>query len=790
MMNKENILILKGLDCPNCAAKIESKIKSLANIQECTLNFSTLTLSYILKDESIKEETYAEIKSIIHKLEPDVEIMSKNKPCSSTATVELILEGLHCANCAAKIENKVNELPNVHKAIFNFSTSILTLEINNKTSKNDIFTEVKNIVNKTEPDVVVKFKKSNNSSNKSNTEQESPLSLINKKDFIRIGIGTILFLVALIGKFTFYTELTLFIISYLSIGGKVLIKALKNFKTGEIFDENFLMVIATLGAFAIKEFPEAVAVMLFYEVGETFQNIAVNRSRKSIADLMDIKPDKANLKVGDSIEEVSPDDVSINDIILVKPFEKVPLDGIVIEGESSVDTSALTGESLPRNIKVKDEVLSGFINQNGMLYVKVTKSFSQSTVSKILDLVQNAGSKKAEAEKFITKFAKVYTPLVVICAIALTFIPPMFIKDSVLSDWVRRSLIFLVVSCPCALVISIPLGFFGGIGAASKKGVLIKGSNYLEALNSVDTIVFDKTGTLTKGIFEVTELNTTNSASEEELLRYAAICESYSSHPIAKSIISAYNKPIDKNMLKNYEEIAGHGTKVDFEKNTILVGNSKLMDKFEITFKKCESTGTVVYIAVNNQFIGSIVISDKIKQDSVEAINQLKSSGINNTIMLTGDNKITAEKVAKELKLDTFYAELLPQEKVKIFEEILQGKKGKSKVAFVGDGINDAPVLARADIGIAMGGLGSDAAIEAADMVIMNDEPSRIFDALKISKFTRKIVTQNIILALGIKLLVLILAALGLANMWEAVFADVGVALLAILNSMRILKLK
>lgn len=785
---RELKLLLKGLDCANCANKIEEKTKNLDIVNNAVLNFSTSLLVSELKDGVKEEEAKSQIESLVKKLEPDVEVIEIIKEDVSTSKMTLILDGLHCANCAAKIENKVQALEEVKEANFNFSNANLNLEFYKNISRDELFKKIKYIVDTTEPGIIVKYK--NNSPKESQGKKEGNDFAIDKKDIIRLSIGTILFIIALVMKFDFYTELALFLVSYLLIGKNVLLQAISNFRKGEVFDENFLMTLATVGAFSIKEFPEAVAVMLFYEVGETFQDIAVNRSRKSIADLMDIRPDKANLKIGDNIEVVSPSDVSIGDLILIKPYEKVPLDGIIIDGESSVDTSALTGESLPRDVKTGDEILSGFINKNGIITLKVTKDFSESTVSKILDLVENAGSKKAETEKFITKFAKVYTPIVVMAALALAFIPPMIIKDSNLLDWVRRSLIFLVVSCPCALVISIPLGFFGGIGAASKSGILIKGSNYLEALNDLETVVFDKTGTLTKGVFEVNSLNAEKDIKEDELLEYAALCEAYSSHPIGTSILKAYGKEVDKENLKDYEEIPGHGIKTIYKGKTLLAGNSKLMDKFKINYSKPAEVGTIVYVAVDNKFYGSITISDKIKEDAKEAMSLLKSFGVKNLVMLTGDNRSTAENVAKSLGITEVHSELLPADKVTIFEDILSKKSSKSKVAFVGDGINDAPVLARADIGFAMGGLGSDAAIEAADVVIMTDEPSRISNSIKIAKFTRKIVTENIYFALGVKLIVMLLGALGMATMWAAVFADVGVALLAVMNSMRVLKIK
>ena len=564
-------------------------------------------------------------------------------------------------------------------------------------------------------------------------------------------------------------------------------RSFKNIRGGHIFDENFLMSIATIGAFIIKEFPEGVAVMLFYQIGELFQDIAVERSRKSISELMDIRPDYANLKIGKELKIVSPDEVKIGDIIVVKPGERIPLDGRVIYGASMVDTSSLTGESVPREVKAGNEVLSGFINNNGALTIEVIKEFGDSTVSKILDLVQNAGSKKAATEKFITKFARYYTPIVVITAVFIAIIPPLFIKGAVFSDWFYRALIFLVISCPCALVISIPLGFFGGIGAASRRGILVKGSNYLESLNNIETVVFDKTGTLTKGVFNVTEIKSQSEYSEEALLEYAAYAESFSNHPIATSIIRAFEKDIDKSIVEEYEEVSGHGVKIRIRGEEVLAGNGKLMDNENIEYNRVETVGTVVYIAVNKIFAGYIVISDEIRHDSSNAVSALKRLGVKNIFMLTGDLKSVGERIGKELGIEHVVTELLPHEKVEKLEQIVN-QSASGRVVFVGDGINDAPVLARADIGIAMGGLGSDAAIEAADIVIMTDEPSKIETAIKIAKRTNQIVWQNIIFALGIKAIILLLGAAGFANMWEAVFADVGVAVIAVLNSMRVMK--
>lgn len=583
--------------------------------------------------------------------------------------------------------------------------------------------------------------------------------------------------------------LIIYLTAYLIVGGDVVLKAFRNILKGQIFDENFLMSLATIGAFIIGEYPEGVAVMLFYQIGELFQDYAINKSRKSIADLMDIRPDYANVVRNGETIKVDPDEVNIGEEIIVKPGEKIALDGKIIDGYSVIDTSALTGESLPREVSPGDDILSGCVNMSGLIRIKVSKEFGESTVSKILDLVENASSKKSESEKFITKFAKYYTPIVVIIAILLAIIPPLVLKDATFNDWIYRALVFLVISCPCALVISIPLGFFGGIGGASAHGVLVKGSNYLEALSKTEMIVFDKTGTLTKGVFKVTEIVTKN-ISKEKLLEIAVYAESYSTHPISISLQNAYGKNIDNSKISDVEEIPGHGVKSIVEDKVVLAGNNKLMKKMSIEYSTDEVIGTVVHIAMDGDYKGYIVISDEIKPDSKIAIKNLKNLGIKKTIMLTGDSKVVGEKVANELGLDLVYTELLPADKVQKVEELLKKKSKKGSLSFVGDGINDAPVLARADVGIAMGGLGSDAAIEAADIVIMDDEPSKIATTIKIAKKTLSIVKQNIFFALAVKFIVLILGAGGIATMWEAIFADVGVSVLAILNAMRAMNFK
>ena len=694
---------------------------------------------------------------------------------ASNVKKEYILEGLSCANCAAKIEKEIKNISKINNAYVNFALKKLNIEVNDKDELNNVIKEIKAIIKHIEPDIKV-----------INLDDVSKDNY--NKSIIRLIIGGILFILGLILNLPNWSEFTIFLISYFIVGGDIVLRALKNIVKGQIFDENFLMSIATIGAFVIGQFPEGVAVMLFYQVGELFQNVAVNHSRKSITALMDIRPDFANIKLDNQLKKVSPEDVKVGDIIVVKPGEKIPLDGKVIEGKSMVDTSSLTGESVPRTIDVGDNALSGCINVNGVLTIEVSKEFGESTVSKILELVQNASSRKASTENFITKFARYYTPVVVIAALAIAIIPSLFIQGAIFSDWIYRALIFLVISCPCALVISIPLGFFGGIGGASKKGILVKGSNYLEALNNVEVVVFDKTGTLTKGVFNVTDINNEANVTKEELIEYAAYAESYSNHPIAISILKAYVKEVDKSKVEKYEEISGHGIKVKYQGKNILVGNAKLMLAENIKYNKTESTGTTVYVSMDSIYLGNIIISDELKEDSINAINTLKILGIKKFVMLTGDIKSVGEKIGKQLGIDEVYAELLPTDKVEKLELLINNKSSKGNVVFVGDGINDAPVLARADIGIAMGGLGSDAAIEAADIVIMNDEPSKIVTAVTIAKRTRRIVWQNISFAIFIKIVFLILGAFGVASMWEAVFADVGVSIIAVLNAMRVMK--
>ena len=699
--------------------------------------------------------------------------------------ITLLLEGLDCASCANKIEAEVNQINGVVKASVNFVSIKLEVYIEENKDENDIIDIIKNRIKIIEPEVhVVEINKINKVNDNEQEEKEQ------KYEIALLIVGAVLFFIAMFFNISNQFKFILYLISYVILGGDVLLNAIRNIFRGKIFDENFLMAIATLGAFFIRQYPEGVAVMLFYKVGESFQSYAVNKSRKSISELMDIRPDYANLKIGNETKKVSPEEVNIDDIIIVKAGEKIPLDGVVVEGKSMVDTSALTGESVPVKVELGSNVLSGSINNNGILEIKVSKRFEESTVSKILDLVENASSSKAETENFITRFAKYYTPVVVIVALCLAIIPPLILSNNSWFGWIYRALVFLVVSCPCGLVISVPLGFFSGIGTASKNGLLIKGSNYLESLSKAEIVVFDKTGTLTKGVFKVTKINNEENISKEELLEYAAYAEYYSNHPIGLSIVKSYNKEINKNEIKDYNEISGHGISVTVKNQKVLVGNSKLMNKENITYKEAPQIGTIAHIAVDNKYYGYLIISDEIKDDAKKAIEGLRKIKIKNIVMLTGDSKAVAENVSKELNLDSVESELLPDQKVEKVEELYKTKSPKGTLVFTGDGINDAPVLAIADVGVAMGGLGSDAAIEAADVVIMNDEPSKLIDGIKISRRTEKIVWQNIIMALAVKFIVLTLGALGIANMWEAVFADVGVTLIAVINSIRIMKYK
>lgn len=754
-------------------------------------------------------------------------------------TRELTLDGLHCANCAMKIENGVSKIKGVSSCSVNFVNKTLTLETDQEQAE-QVAGEAARTVNRIEPHIQVKIKApiaqtvvqahhldtdtaashhpalptdtaashgNRTATSAQHSHEHTQSEHAHQHDhqghthahggnqqrnlLIRLLGGGILLAGGLILPLSGGVELTVFLIAYLIAGGDIVWQAVRNIVRGQVFDEYFLMAVATVGAFLIGQYPEGVAVMLFYQLGEMFQGYAVERSRRSIAELMNIRPDYANLQTADGITQVSPETVQIGDHIIVKPGEKVPLDGIVIEGQSMLDTSALTGESVPRQAQVDSEVLAGFVNKNGVITLQVSRGFGESSVAKILELVQNASSKKAQTEKFITKFARYYTPAVVIIATLLAVVPPLLISGASFADWIYRALVFLVISCPCALVVSIPLGFFGGIGAASRNGILVKGSNYLEALRGVKYVVFDKTGTLTKGTFAVTGIYPAvdTSYTQQQLLEIAAYAELHSSHPIAESIRDAYKETLDQARISDYSEHAGYGIEVMLDDRHILAGNRRLMERHKLVATEPTDAGTIVHLAVDGGYAGYIVIADEIKPDAAAAISLLKQQGIRKVIMLTGDTRQTAEQVAHQLGVDEVYSELLPEDKVAQLERLNVLRARGEKIIFVGDGINDTPVLAQADIGVAMGGLGSDAAIEAADVVIMNDEPSRLPAAIGIARRTRRIVWQNIWFALGVKVIFMTLGAFGIATMWEAVFSDVGVTLLAVLNAMRVLRI-
>lgn len=820
---------LKGLDCAHCAQKIEDQLNKLDYVNECNIAFATTTLFLDVDENSFDEE---KIKQVVCSIEPDVELVNQNSThnehdhehhhhscdcdhdhhhhscdCNHEHNhhhdhehhhdecgcgchhdhhdehvetmhhgdlknaINININGLDCAHCAMKVEQEINKMDEVEDAMIIFSTETLKVKLNREMSDDELLKRLKNVIDKVESGITLSMKK--------DIKVIEKPKLFVCKDHVELIIGTIIYIIGIILGGTKY-DVFIFGIAYLLIGYKVLFKALKNIKRGQIFDENFLMCIATIGAFCISDYKEAIAVMLFYSIGEIFQAYAVNKTRTSISSLMDIKSEYANLVIDDTVKQVAPEEVKINDIILVKPGEKVPLDGIIVNGNSSLDTSSLTGETLPRNVDINDEVLAGVVNLTGVIKIKVTQAYENSTVSKILDLVENAASKKAPIEQFITKFAKVYTPTVVFLAVALAVIPMLIFKDAVFTDWLYRALTFLVVSCPCALVISIPLGLYAGLGKASKVGALIKGGNYLELLKDIDTIVFDKTGTLTEGSFEVVEVN-----GSDDLLMIGAYGERMSNHPIARSIVEKYGQEIDQSRISDFKEVAGKGIEVKIDNDLYHLGNKSYIEDMGYQVTNPTTVGTVVHITCNDEYLGNIVVADKIKDTAITGIKRLKQSGIKDTVMLTGDRKEVADDIASKVGIDRVYSELLPQDKVTKVEELIQDNK---KTAFVGDGINDAPVLARADLGIAMGGVGSDAAIEAADIVLMNDDIDTIGEAIDISKKTNLILKQNVIFTLVIKIGVLLLTMFGLSNMWMGVFADVGVTLIAILNSMRILR--
>uniref|UniRef100_UPI0040254B8B heavy metal translocating P-type ATPase n=1 Tax=Faecalibacterium sp. TaxID=1971605 RepID=UPI0040254B8B len=780
------VYLLKGLDCPNCSAKIEKEVGELDGVTSSTVNLMNQTLT-VQAGTSVAASLLDTVTTIVHSHEPDVEVSEKTEPA---VTKVYLLKGLDCPNCSAKIEKEVGELDGVTSSTVNLMNQTLTVQAGTSVAASLLDT-VTTIVHSHELDVEVSEKQLEATAPVKKDEKAAVYNDEDKKRTIRLAVGAVVYAIGMaltvFAKLPTLAELAFLIVAYVILGWDVVWQAVKNITRGQVFDEHFLMSVSTIGAFAIGEYPEAVAVMLFYQVGEFFQSLAVKRSRKSISDLMDICPDSATVKRNGVLQVVSPESVAVGEIIVVKPGEKIPLDGIVVDGESMLDTKALTGESVPRSIRKGDEALSGCINQSGLLTLKVTKSFGESTVSKITDLVENASARKAPTENFITTFARYYTPVVVGMAAVLAIIPPLVLGGG-WSEWLRRGFVFLIVSCPCALVISIPLTFFGGIGAASKRGVLVKGSNYLEALNKVSVVVFDKTGTLTKGVFEVANIIPAAGYQKEQVLEYAAQAESYSNHPIAKSILATYGKPIDQKQFSDFEEISGHGISVMVQGKKVLAGNSKLMESEKIAYAACDAAGTKFYVAADGSYVGCILIADEVKPDSKCAIAELKKIGVEKTVMLTGDDERIGKSVADELGLDAYYAQLLPDQKVEKLEMLDKQKRQGSKLAFVGDGINDAPVLARADVGIAMGGLGSDAAIEAADVVLMTDEPSKLVEAIDVAKATKRIVMQNIVIALGIKSVFLVLGALGMAGMWEAVFGDVGVTIIAVLNAMRILK--
>lgn len=705
-------------------------------------------------------------------------------------TKKFILEGLDCAVCAGKIETEVQRDTGLTDVGINFSTRSIYLPP-------EYASTVQGIIDRIEPGVKLSDATEDGKSHEQSEghDHASGEGGVGKRRIAEIVAATVLLIAGIVFREPLHqtpwsiAEYGVLLTAYWLVGRVVVGAAIRNLRRGDFFDENFLMTIATVGAILIHELPEAVGVMLFFSVGEAFQDHAVNRSRRSIKALMDIRPDFANVRRNGETLRVSPDDVKIDEVIVVRPGEKIPLDGEVIEGSSFVDTSALTGESVPRKVEPSGTVLAGTVNTQGLLAIRVTKLFGESSVSKILELVENAGARKAPTEKFITKVSRYYTPAVILVALGVAILPPLFLEGAQFSEWIYRALVLLVISCPCALVLSIPLGYFGGIGGASRQGILVKGANFLDALTQLATVVMDKTGTLTKGVFKVQQVTVFNGFSEEEVLDYAAHAESFSNHPIATSILEAYKSEIDESRIESYEEIAGHGIKAKIDRKLVVAGNDRILHRESIPHEDCDAEGTVVNVAVDGVLAGRIIIADEIKPDAADAVRSLKSLGVTRTVMLTGDADNVAQRVAKELRIDEVHAELLPEEKVSILEKLAHERKtGAGKIAFVGDGINDAPVLTRADVGIAMGGLGSDAAIEAADVVVMDDMPSKVGKAIAIAKRTRQIVWQNIVFALGVKVVVIFLGTLGMASMWEAVFADVGVSLIAVLNATRALR--
>lgn len=758
---------LKNLSCAHCASIIENNVSKLEYIDKVSVDFMSKKINLTFNNLD-NTNHISDIQNIINKIESNILIEDIVDFYEFTYN----LKNLNCANCASKIENQIQSLSYIVSAHVDFINKEITIK---STIDNSliILEDLKSIINKIEHNIEI-------SQDKVITKETS------LKFPKRILFGGAVFLIGSLFKDNNLVSFILYFVSYVVLAKDILIDTIKSFKNGFNINENTLISIATISAFIIGEIPEAIAVILFYSIGEYFQEYAVSNSKKSISSLLQLKPEYVNLITNNEIKKVLPETVNIGDIISVKPGEKIPLDGIIIEGESFLNTIAITGESVPRKYSKNEEVLSGFINGEESLIIKITKNYKNSTITKILNLVENANKSKASTEKFITKFAKIYTPIVVLIAVLIATIPPFFITSISFSEWIYRALTFLVISCPCALVLSIPLGFFSGVGGAAKKGILFKGSIYIEQLSKINVAVFDKTGTLTEGVFEITNINPNNISSKEELLELAAYAESNSNHPIAKSIISSYTKKLDLSKIKKIKEIPGHGIEAIINDDVILVGNAKLINIQKIDFEESDDYGTIIYIAKNNVFLGSITISDKLKENTNFLVKNLKKVGIEEAIMLTGDRKSIGEQVGKELGFDKIHTDLLPIDKAEIVENLIKYKK--KKVAFIGDGINDAPVIALADIGISMGTLGSDIAIETSDIVFVNDDPTKLIDAINISKKTMKIIKQNIIFALGVKVLFLILAAFGLTSMWLAVFADVGVSILAILNSMRAMR--
>ncbi len=776
-MEAQREYLLDGLCCPNCAAEIEKEVNALQGVSAAKVDFVSRTLTMVFDEDADETAVLENAGAIARRHDPDV-VLSE-KACAAPGRKTVYLLGLCCPECAQRIADGVRKLDGVKSAELDFVQQKLTVEAHDERELPAVLRQAAAIVHEIEPDVTVSYA--------AQREDDSR----GKKRLYRWAMliaGTVIGLAAWIAPLLPVVKLILFLISYLLIGGEIILQAVRNILKGRVFDENFLMTVATAGAFCIGEYPEGVAVMLFYRIGEFFQDLAVGRSRRSIEKLMDIRPDFANLQIDGEVRRVPPEEVGVGDVIVVKPGERVPLDGVVSEGASALDMSALTGESLPLDVSEGDNVLSGAINRNGLIAVRVTKAAHESTAAKILDLVENASAKKAKTESFITRFARYYTPVVTFAALALAIVPPL-VTGTGFSEWIHRALAFLVVSCPCALVISVPLSFFGGIGAASRAGILVKGSNYLEALERVDTLVMDKTGTLTKGVFEVVKISPANGFTEADVLRWAACAEQHSNHPIAKAVRLAFGAEAESVALSEQEENAGFGVSARAEGKRVVAGNAAWLAKNGISFAPDDSSAAAkVYVAVDGVYAGCLFVADEMKKDSARALREIKALGVRKLVMLTGDGERAARETAAALQIDEVHAQLLPQDKVERFEKLLTAREGNGAVAFVGDGINDAPVLARADVGIAMGAIGSDAAIEAADVVLMTDEISRIADSIRIAKRTKRIVWENILFALLVKIVLLVLAALGVASMWVAVFGDVGVTILAVINSMRAMK--